>query len=201
MMLVTKDSEDDVDLDQEVAYHVCVAARARRDDVRRAYTICEIFNTEISVGFTLSKHKLYEWFHAGCHARASKREAPRADEVGETAVFKALRKGTTWAFNDLRFLRDIASESFVKTNDLQAAPRRDAQRSAKGLILHGGSASPANARSASQGMLHSDGNAASNATTSSYRRAQSRGPNRGGLQWTEAARNHGRARPVHRGSE
>ena len=79
MMLVTKDSEDDVDLDQEVAYHVCVAARARRDDVRRAYTICEIFNTEISVGFTLSKHKRYEWFHAGCHARASKREAPRAD--------------------------------------------------------------------------------------------------------------------------
>ena len=81
MMLVTKDSEDDVDLDQEVAYHVCAAGRARRDDVRRAYTICEIFNTEISVGFTLSKHKLYEWFHAGCHARASKREAPRADGI------------------------------------------------------------------------------------------------------------------------
>ena len=80
MMLVTKDSEDDVDLDQEVAYHVCVAARVRRDDVRRAYTICEIFNTEISVGFTLSKHELFEWFHAGSHARASKREAPRADE-------------------------------------------------------------------------------------------------------------------------
>ena len=81
MMLVTKDSEDDVDLDQEVAYHVCVAARVRRDDVRRAYTICEIFNTEISIGFTLSKHKRYEWFHAGCHARASKREAPRADDT------------------------------------------------------------------------------------------------------------------------
>ena len=39
----------------------------------------EIFNTEISVGFTLSKHELFEWFHAGSHARASKREAPRAD--------------------------------------------------------------------------------------------------------------------------
>ena len=32
-------------------------SRARRADVRRAYAICEIFNTEISVGFTLSKHK------------------------------------------------------------------------------------------------------------------------------------------------
>ena len=37
MMLVTKDSEDDVDLDQEVAYHVCVASRARRADVWRVY--------------------------------------------------------------------------------------------------------------------------------------------------------------------
>ena len=36
-MLVTKDSEDDVDLDQEVAYHVCVASRARRADVWRVY--------------------------------------------------------------------------------------------------------------------------------------------------------------------
>ena len=35
MMLVTKDSEDDVDLDQEVAYHVCAASRARRVDVWR----------------------------------------------------------------------------------------------------------------------------------------------------------------------
>ena len=79
LMLMMKDREVELDLDQEVAYHVCVAGRARRDDVRRAYTICEILNTEISVGFTLSKHKRYEWFHAGCHARASKREAPRAD--------------------------------------------------------------------------------------------------------------------------
>ena len=39
MMLVTKDSEDEVDLDQEVAYHVCVASRARRADVWRVYAI------------------------------------------------------------------------------------------------------------------------------------------------------------------
>ena len=73
MMLVTKDSEDDVDLDQEVAYHVCVAARVRRDDVRRAYTICEIFNTEISIGFTLSKHCTSGFMRVVMHEPASGR--------------------------------------------------------------------------------------------------------------------------------
>ena len=46
---------------------------------------CEIFNTEILVGFTLSKHTLFEWLHAGSHARASKREAPRADGISPHA--------------------------------------------------------------------------------------------------------------------
>ena len=41
LMLMMRDREVELDLDQEVAYHVCAAGRARRDDVRRAYTICE----------------------------------------------------------------------------------------------------------------------------------------------------------------
>ena len=37
MMLMAKDREVELDLDQEVAYHVCVASRARRADVWRVY--------------------------------------------------------------------------------------------------------------------------------------------------------------------
>ena len=106
--------------------NVCVAARARRDDVRRAYTICEIFNTEISVGFTLSKHELYEWFHAGCHARASKREAPRADapprdEVAARSVdhcsFMTMRRNRWKSFAFFMALVNMSAMlSAVRTN-------------------------------------------------------------------------------------
>ena len=81
-MLVTKDSEDDVDLDQEVAYHVCVASRARRADVWRVYASLVKFSILKFRSVSLSKQaRAVREVSCGlsCHARASKREAPRAD--------------------------------------------------------------------------------------------------------------------------
>mgnify|MGYP005730184275 CR=1 FL=1 len=52
-MLMTKDSEDGLDRDREVAYHVCPAGRECRDDVERIGTIANFSLSEFSVGFTL----------------------------------------------------------------------------------------------------------------------------------------------------
>ena len=53
LMLMMKDREDEVDVDQEVAYHVCPAGRECRDDVERIGTIANFSLSEFSVGFTL----------------------------------------------------------------------------------------------------------------------------------------------------